>query len=91
MILEEWNFSPELVEVTSQHEELWRSEGTGVSYVDVVVVANLHSYLGTQHDLAQKDWAKIPAFAKLGLTPEESIKTLEAAREELQELRSLFN
>jgi HD-like signal output (HDOD) protein len=89
-ILDEWNFSPELVAVTSQHEDLWRSEGPAVSYVDVVIVANLHSYLGTQHHLNQKDWSEIPAFAKLGLTPDESIKTIESAREELQELRSLF-
>ena len=51
----------------------------------------VNSYLGTQHHLTQKDWSEIPAFAKLGLTPEETIKTLEEVREELQELRSLFN
>lgn len=90
-ILDEWNFSPELVAVTSQHEDLWRSEGPEVGYVDVVMVANLHSYLGTQHYLTQKDWSDIPAFTKLGLTPEETIKVLEEAREELQEVRSLFN
>lgn len=90
-IMDEWNFSPELVAVTSQHEDLWRSEGSEVSYVDVVVVANLHSYLGTQHYLTKSDWTKIPAFGKLGLNPEESISTLEAAREELQEVKSLFN
>ena len=58
---------------------------------DVVMVANLHSYLGTQHYLIKADWTKIPAFGKLGLNPEESISTLEAAREELQEVRSLLN
>ena len=91
VIMDAWNFSPELVAVASQHEDAWRSEGTDVTYVDVVIVANLHSYLGTKHHLTQTDWSKIPAFSKLGLTPEESISTLEAAREELQELRSLFN
>jgi len=91
LILDEWGFSPELVAVTAKHEDIWRSEGSEVNYADVVVVANLHSYLGTQHYLTQKDWSDIPAFTKLGLTPEETIKTLEEVREELQELRSLFN
>jgi len=91
VIMDAWNFSPELVTVASQHEDAWRSGGADVTYVDVVIVANLHSYLGTKHHLTQTDWSKIPAFAKLGLTPEESVSTLEAAREELQELRSLFN
>ena len=89
-ILDEWNFSPELIAVASQHEDIWRSQGADLSYVDVVIVANLHSYLGTQHHLMQQDWADIPAFKKLGLTPEESISTLESAQAELQELRSLF-
>lgn len=90
-ILDEWDFAPDLVAVTSQHEELWHSEGSEVTFVDVVMVANLHSYLGTHHYLTKADWSKIPAFNKLGLTPEESISTLEAAREELQEVKSLFN
>jgi HD-like signal output (HDOD) protein len=90
-ILDEWNFSPDLVAVTSQHEDLWRSEGSEINYVDVVIVANLHSYLGTQHHLTKVDWSEIPAFTKMGLTPEETIATLDAAREELQEIRNLFN
>lgn len=90
-ILDEWNFPAELVAVCSQHEELWRSEGAAVNYVDVVTVANLHSYVGTQHPLTKTDWSKVPAFTKLGLTPEESLSTLQAAREELQEIRGLFS
>jgi HD-like signal output (HDOD) protein len=90
-ILDEWNFPPELVAVCSQHEDLWRSEGSAVNYVDVVTVANLHSYVGTQHPLTKSDWSKVPAFTRLGLTPEESLATLEAAREELQEIRGLFS
>lgn len=89
-ILDEWGFSPELVAVTSQHEDVWRSEGAEISYVDVVIVANLHSHLGSGHRLTQVDWGDIPAFTKLGLTPMESIAMLDAAREELQEVRSLF-
>lgn len=90
-ILEEWGFSPELVAAAAQHEDVWRSEGSLLRYVDVVIVANLHSYLGTQHPLIKTDWSNIPSFAKLGLTPEETIKTLDAARDELDEIRSLFN
>ena len=90
-ILDEWNFSPELVAVTSQHEDLWRNEGSETTYVDVVMVANLHSYLGTQHPLTKIDWSKVPAFTKMGLTPEETIATIDAARDELQEIRNLFN
>ncbi|MEJ2554054.1 MAG: hypothetical protein P8164_06365 [Gammaproteobacteria bacterium] len=78
--------------MTSLHEHLWHREGAGASCVDVVVVANLHNRPGTQHKFAPKNWAETPAFANLGVSPpEESIKTRDAAREELRELRRLFN
>lgn len=90
-ILDEWGFSPELVAVTSQHEEVWHDAGGDLSYVDVVIVANLHSHLGSGHRLTQLDWGDIPAFTKLGLTPAESVATLDAAREELHEVRTLLS
>lgn len=89
-ILDEWGFSPEMVAACSRHEDVWRDEGPDLDYVDVVIVANLHSHLGTGHRLTQVDWGEIPAFAKLGLTPKESIAMIDAAREDLQEVRGLF-
>ena len=90
LILDEWGFLPELVAVGSQHEDVWRTGGAELDYADIVIVANLHSHLGSDHRLTQMDWGDIPAFAKLGLTPKESMAMLDAAREELQEVRSLF-
>lgn len=56
-----------------------------------MIVANLHSHLGSGHRLTQLDWSDIPAFTKLGLTPTESVATLDAAREELHEVRALLS
>ncbi len=33
-------------------------------YTDVVIVANLQSYHGTQHPHAQVDWKTVPAFGR---------------------------
>lgn len=90
LILAEWDFSPELVAVSARHEDPWRNDGPAASYVDVVIVANLHSYLGTDHFPSELDWNDIPAFTKLGLTPAASIAALGDARDELQEVISLF-
>lgn len=89
-ILDEWNFPQELIDVVAEHEDLERDSGNGVDYVDVVTVANLHSYLGTQHRLAKFDWSTIPAFKKLGLTPEESIQAMEEAQEEVNIVQKMF-
>lgn len=68
VLLEAWNFPAALQAVPAQHENLAR-DSAQTDYVDVVTVANLQSYIGSEHPLAQADWSKVPAFAKLGLSP----------------------
>lgn len=89
MILEAWKFPAELVEVAAQHENLQR-DSEKVDYVDVVIVANLHSYIGSHHRHAGGNWSNIPAFAKLNLTPDQSIKALEEAKDAMAEMKALL-
>lgn len=90
-ILDEWNFPQELIDVVANHEDFNRDSGGNVDYVDVVTVANLHSYIGTSHPLTKLDWSEIPAFKKLGLTPEESIAAMEEASEEVAMMQKMFS
>jgi putative nucleotidyltransferase with HDIG domain len=89
LILETWKFPAELVTVAAEHENLTRVSEQ-VDYTDVVTVANLHSYLGTRHRHAMVKFAEVPAFTKLGLTPETSVATLEEAAAEMNEVKSLL-
>jgi hypothetical protein len=62
-------------------------------YVDLVVVAQLHAYVGTakMRDLPRLDL--IPAFHKLALgklTPRHSIGILENAKDQIKELREML-
>ncbi len=90
-ILDAWNFPQELIDVVANHEDFDRDSGDSVDYVDVVTVANLHSYIGSNHPLAKLDWSEIPAFKKLGLTPEESIAAMEEASEEVALVQQMFS
>jgi putative nucleotidyltransferase with HDIG domain len=89
LILEKWNFPSDLVAAVAEHEDLSRYSAT-VDYVDIVQVANLLSYVGKSHRLAHVNWGDVPAFAKLGLTPDQSLSALEEARAGLAEMRSLL-
>ena len=89
LILEAWKFPPELVAVAALHENLQR-DSEEVDYVDVVMVANLHSYIGSNHPHARANWASVPAFGKLNLTPEQSIKALEEAKADMAEMKALL-
>lgn len=92
MILEEWHFPASLITVAAEHEDLMRDPSTQVDFTDVVLVANLHSYMGkTRHKYSDIDWNEIPAFKKLGLTPEESIRAMAEAQEDIIELQKLIS
>ncbi|WP_269619241.1 HDOD domain-containing protein [Zhongshania sp. BJYM1] len=65
-ILEAWGFADELVMVPTEHMDFDR-EVPEADYVDLVMVANLHSYVGSEHPLASVDWSTVSAFERLGL------------------------
>ena len=67
-ILQSWDFDPALVAVAAEHENIKRKpQGQSPDYVDVVQAANILSYGGTGHPLADIARDKIGAFARLGI------------------------
>lgn len=90
LILETWKFPAEMIAVAAEHEDLGRYSAE-VDYVDLVLVANLHSYIGTAHRYAKVQWADVPALAKLGLTPAESLLAMEQAKGEMAQMRALLS
>jgi len=89
-VLDEWGFSRDMVIVSAEHEDIYQARDGETDYVDVIIVANLHSYLGTQHRLAKIDWEEVPAFAKIGMTPEDSFAAMEEARDEMREMQGIL-
>ncbi|MEE4244836.1 MAG: HDOD domain-containing protein [Kangiellaceae bacterium] len=87
-ILKTWDFPAELVEVPIGYLNFERSHDGPADYTDVVTVANLQSYAGTDHPLANVDWANVPAFEKLGMSPEVDVHEVEELAEDLSEARS---
>jgi HD-like signal output (HDOD) protein len=67
-ILRTWEFPELIAMVPGQYLDFTR-DSAKVDYVDIVQVATLQSYLGSEHPYTQLDWSQIPAFRKLGLDP----------------------
>jgi HD-like signal output (HDOD) protein len=89
VIVQSWEFAPEIITAVAEHEDLARNSGQ-VDLTDVVTVANLLSYAGKEHHSKGANWAEIPAFKKLGISPEDSITILEEAREDISEIAELL-
>ena len=71
-ILRAWEFPEPIAQIPGQYLDFSRNSAK-VDYVDIVQVATLQSYIGTQHPYAQLDWSQVPAFAKLGLDPNQNL------------------
>ncbi len=67
-ILHTWDFPLPIAVVPSEYLDFTRTSAK-VDYVDIVQVATLQSYLGSEHPLTQLDWSSISAFGRLGLDP----------------------
>ncbi len=87
-ILSKWNFPEELIAVVTEHHDLQRDHDGDADFVDVVIVADLQSRLGTDHPHAQVDLSTVPAFAKLGMEPDVSIVDMDEAHENIESVKA---
>ncbi len=65
-ILKSWDFPEDLLHVPTLHTQFDRP-GTEPDYSDIVTVAMLQSYMGSDHPYAALDYGEVTAFARLGL------------------------
>ena len=71
-ILKAWEFPAPIAEVPGHYLDFTR-DSAKADYVDIVQVATLQSYLGSQHPFTEMDWSGIPSFAKLGIDPQANL------------------
>jgi HD-like signal output (HDOD) protein len=83
-ILKMWDFPEEIV-VVSKNYLLFDRKVDKVDYADVVQVATLQSYAGTDHPYTKLDWTKTSSFDRLGLDPTTLITDIEGISEEVLE------
>ncbi len=94
MILQSWDFTEDLIQVTSEAENWQRNTADGADYADLVNVAQLHCFIGTPRMQEVPSLDQVPACHKLSLgefTPEMSLQVLDRATERLAETEALLN
>ncbi|MEH6449879.1 MAG: HDOD domain-containing protein [Oleispira sp.] len=83
-ILKMWDFPADLVCVSKNYLQFDRKVDK-VDYADIVQVATLQSYAGTDHPYTKLDWTEISSFDRLGLDPTTLISEMEGISEEVTE------
>ncbi|UTA46296.1 HDOD domain-containing protein [Simiduia sp. 21SJ11W-1] len=65
-ILKHWAFPEPLIHIPTLHMQFER-QAPEADYADIVTVAVLQSYMGSNHPLASVDYSSVTAFGRLGL------------------------
>ncbi len=89
-ILETWDF-PEILRKVPEEYVNYDRVVDSVDYADVVMVANLQSYIGTDHPATRLDWSAISAFERLGLSPEINAHEIEDLSEDMEAAMALLS
>jgi HD-like signal output (HDOD) protein len=93
MVLRNWEFPDYFVQCALHAEDWMEDISDAPDYVDLVVVAQLHSYIGSRSMSSLPRLDLVPAFHKLALgklTPRHSIGLLENAKEQIREMREML-
>lgn len=93
MILSKWKFQDDLIAIAEDAENWFRDSGPEADYCDLVIVAQLHSYVGTPRIGSLPSIGELPSLRKLDLgeiTPHDSIKILDKASEQLAKAEALL-
>lgn len=89
LILKAWDFPPELAHVPSQHMKFDRQVAQA-DYADIVTVAMLQSYLGSDSPLGQVDYHQVNAFTRLGMDPDMQMAEGEDLSDEMEAAMTLL-
>ncbi len=89
-LLKSWHFDEDIVECARSRENWLRQGSPQADYADIVLVARLHSFAGTERLQQLPKMTDIPAFHKLPLgeiTLKFSLKLLDEAKDHVAELQ----
>ncbi len=94
-IIRKWDFPEDFENVILYSEDWYRDSGKSeADYVDIVMISQLHSYIGKIDIKRMPKIDQLPAYKKLaagGLDADESINILDQAKDEIEHIRQMLN
>jgi HD-like signal output (HDOD) protein len=85
-ILHSWGFIDDLIQVTEEAENWFREHNEEADYADLVIVSQLHTFIGSEEMKHLPSLDQVPAVKRLDmgeLTPKLSLKILDKAEEKI--------
>lgn len=91
-IIRRWDFPEDFEDVVSNAENWFRNDNKPSSYADIVMISQLHSFIGKIDIKKIPKINDLPAYKKLAvqLDADDSINILDAAKDEIEHIRQML-
>ncbi len=93
VLLHRWQLPAELVAVAEGAEDWHRAGGGAADVLDLVIIAQLHSFVGSEHQARLPAIDSVPSYGRLGLgalSPAASLQILDEAATEIRATEALL-
>ncbi len=93
-ILRKWDFPADFEDVITHAEDWYRDSGPQATYSDIVMISQLHSYIGKVDIKKMPKMDELPAYRKLAagnLNADLSINILDQVKDEIDSIRSMLS
>jgi len=84
MILNSWSFPRHIIDASVHYVEQFRQGSEKLDLTDIVIIAGLNTYRGTDHPCTLPDWSNYPAFQKIGIKTADDIQQLDALKPDIE-------
>jgi HD-like signal output (HDOD) protein len=92
VILESWGFSDAMAIATDEHETLDQGTGKTATLTDVLIVANLLSYVGeASSPYKNVNFSDVPAFERMRIDPSNIMHVLNDSKEHINSMMQALN
>ncbi|MDD2800453.1 MAG: HDOD domain-containing protein [Methylobacter sp.] len=91
-IVRRWDFPSDFEDVVINAENWFRNDNQPTSYADIVMIAQLHSFIGKVDVKKMPKIDDLPAYQKIAehLDASDSLDILEIARDEIEHIRKML-
>jgi HD-like signal output (HDOD) protein len=91
-IIRHWDFPEDFEDVVINAENWFRNENSPPNYADIVMISQLHSFIGKVDIRKIPKIDDLPAYKKLAghLNANDSINILDAAKDEIEQIRQML-
>lgn len=92
-IVRKWDFPPDFEDVISHAEDWYRNTEEEANYADIVMIAQLHSFIGKVDSKKMPRLDTLPVYQKLAagrLDADASINILDTAKDEIEQIKSML-